>query len=54
MTIMADPDPKNLQDEISRAEARLSELHDERDRVSQRISELKAGVLRELEDRGPA
>ena len=38
---MNDRDPKSLQDEISRAEARVAELDEERDRVSRRISELK-------------
>ena len=39
---MANRDPKAMQDEISRAEARLATLDEERDRVSRRISELKA------------
>jgi superfamily II DNA or RNA helicase len=34
-------DPKFQQDEISRAEARVAELDEERDRLSRRISELK-------------
>ena len=39
---MGDHDPSDLHDEISRAEARLADLDDERDQVSRRISDLKA------------
>ena len=44
---------KSIEDEISRAEARLIELDEKRDRVSQRISELKARLssLEKTEDR---
>ena len=45
-----------LQEEISRAEARLAELDEERTQIARRISELKAQLssLRRSDDTSPA